>query len=41
MGKAHEVVATLSLEQSLDYDAVKAAVLRAYELVPKPDSDIC
>ncbi len=35
-GKAQEVCATLSLEDSLlKYDAVKAAILRAYELVPE------
>ncbi|XP_016388304.1 uncharacterized protein LOC107724040 [Sinocyclocheilus rhinocerous] len=34
-GKAQEVCATLSLEDSLKYDVVKAAILRAYELVPK------
>ncbi len=30
-GKAQEVCAALSLEDSLDYDVVKAAILRAYE----------
>lgn len=34
-GKAQEVSSALPLEQSLDYDTVKAAVLRAYELVPE------
>ena len=34
-GKAQDVVAALSLEDSLDYEKVKAAVLRAYELVPE------
>ncbi len=34
-GKAQEVYATLSLVDSLKYDAVKAAILRAYELVPE------
>lgn len=34
-GKAQEVSSALPLEQSLDYDIVKAAVLRAYELVPE------
>lgn len=34
-GKAQEVSAELSIEQSLNYDAMKAAVLRAYELVPE------
>ncbi|CAI5678555.1 unnamed protein product [Oreochromis niloticus] len=35
VGKAQEVCTALSLEDSLDYDIVKAAVLRAYELVPE------
>ncbi len=34
-GKAQEVVASLSIEDSLKYDVVKATVLRAYELVPE------
>ena len=34
-GKAQEVVAALSLEDSLQYEIVKATVLRAYELVPE------
>ncbi|KAJ8356937.1 hypothetical protein SKAU_G00197310 [Synaphobranchus kaupii] len=34
-GKAQEVVSALSLEDSLKYDCVKNAVLRAYELVPE------
>ncbi len=34
-GKAQEVVASLSIEDSLHYDVVKATVLRAYELVPE------
>lgn len=34
-GKAQDVSSALPLEQSLDYDIVKAAVLRAYELVPE------
>ncbi len=34
-GKAQDVSSALPLEQSLDYDTVKAAVLRAYELVPE------
>lgn len=34
-GKAQEVCAALSLEDSLDYDVVKTAILRAYELVPE------
>ncbi len=35
IGKAQEVCASLSVDTSLDYDVVKAAVLRAYELVPE------
>ncbi len=34
-GKAQEVCSSLPIEQSLDYDIVKTAVLRAYELVPE------
>ena len=34
-GKAQEAVATLPLEDSLRYESVKAAILRAYELVPE------
>lgn len=34
-GKAQEVVSALSLEDSLQYECVKGAVLRAYELVPE------
>ncbi|KAL0153620.1 hypothetical protein M9458_051100, partial [Cirrhinus mrigala] len=34
-GKAEEVCSSLPIEQSLDYEIVKAAVLRAYELVPE------
>lgn len=34
-GKAQEAYATLSPELILDYDKVKAAVLRTYELVPE------
>ena len=33
--KAQEVVAALSLEDSLLYEVVKTTVLRAYELVPE------
>lgn len=33
--KAQQVCSALSAEQCLDYDVVKAAVLRAYELVPE------
>ncbi len=35
VGKAQEVCATLSIDQSLNYEIVKATVLRAYELVPE------
>lgn len=35
VGKAQEVCAALPIEESLDYDTVKTAVLRAYELVPE------
>uniref|UniRef100_A0A3B1K8B9 Gypsy retrotransposon integrase-like protein 1 n=1 Tax=Astyanax mexicanus TaxID=7994 RepID=A0A3B1K8B9_ASTMX len=34
-GKAQDVLSSLSLNDSLDYDIVKTAVLRAYELVPE------
>lgn len=34
VGKAQEVCASLSIEQSLNYDVVKATVLHAYELIP-------
>ncbi|KAJ8342043.1 hypothetical protein SKAU_G00319710 [Synaphobranchus kaupii] len=37
IGKAQDAVATLSLADSLNYEVVKAAVLRAYELVPDRD----
>lgn len=35
VGKAQEVCSALTLEESLKYDSVKSAVLRAYELVPE------
>ena len=35
MGKAREVYSALSVDQSSDYDVVKGAILKAYELVPK------
>lgn len=35
VGKAMEVFSTLSLEDSLKYETVKASILRAYELVPE------
>lgn len=34
-GKAQDVCASLSLEESVQYDAVKNAILRGYELVPE------
>lgn len=34
-GKAQEICASLPIEQSLDYDILKTAVLRGYELVPE------
>lgn len=34
-GKAQDAVAALPIEDSLNYELVKAAVLRAYELVPE------
>ena len=34
-GKAQETFAALSVDDSSDYDAVKAAILKAYELVPE------
>ena len=35
VGKAQRVYSSLSIEQSSDYDVVKSAILRAYELVPE------
>ena len=35
MGKAQEVCASLSIEDSLDYKVLKKTVLQAYELVPE------
>lgn len=35
IGKAQEVYASLTVAQSSDFDTVKAAILRAYELVPE------
>ncbi len=35
VGKAMEVFSTLSLEDRLQYETMKAAILRAYELVPE------
>ena len=35
VGKAQEVYASLSVEECADYERLKAAILRAYELVPE------
>lgn len=35
VGKAQEVVSSLSLEEGLNYDVLKETILRAYELVPE------
>ena len=35
MGKAREVYSSMSIEQSSQYEAVKKAILKAYELVPE------
>ncbi len=35
VGKAREAYSSLSVEESLDYEKVKTAVLRIYELVPE------
>ncbi|XP_073721213.1 uncharacterized protein [Misgurnus anguillicaudatus] len=35
VGRAQEAYSALSLEKSADYDEVKAAILKAYELVPE------
>ena len=34
-GKAQDIIATLSVQDSMNYDLVKTAILRAYELVPE------
>ena len=34
-GKAQEIYTSLSLEDSSDYDTLKEAILKAYELVPE------
>ena len=34
-GKAQEVYSALTPEEGLDFDKVKSAILRAYELVPE------
>lgn len=33
--KAQEICVSLPIEQSLDYEVLKATVLKAYELVPE------
>ena len=35
VGRAQEVYASLSIQQSADYDFVKASILRSYDLVPE------
>lgn len=40
-GKAQEVCAALSIKESLDYDILKASVLRVYKLVPKAYRQKC
>ena len=35
LGKAREVYSALLVDQSLDYDVVKTAILKAFELVPE------
>ena len=35
VGKAQEIYGSLSVEQSSDYERVKEAILKAYELVPE------
>ena len=35
VGKAHEIYGSLSVEQSSNYEHVKEAILKAYELVPE------
>ena len=35
VGKAREAYSALSIEESFQYEVVKAAVLKAYELVPE------
>jgi len=35
VGKAREVYSAMSIEQSSQYDLVKKAILKAYELVPE------
>ena len=35
MGKAQEIYGSLSVEQSSNYEHVKEAILKAYELVPE------
>ena len=35
IGKARDIFTAMDLEQSVDYDVVKEAILKAYELVPE------
>ena len=35
IGKAREIYAALAVDQSADYDIVKEAILKGYELVPE------
>lgn len=41
IGKAQEVVSALSLEDSMQYEVLKDAILRAYELVPEAYRQKC
>ena len=40
VGRAQDVYASLSAEQSTSYDEVKTAILRAYELVPEASKSL-
>ena len=35
VGKSQQVYSSLSLEQSVDYEVVKSAILQAHKLVPE------
>ncbi len=41
VGKAQDICAAMPIEDSLNYDLVKTAVLRAYELVPEAYRQKC
>ena len=41
VGKAQEIYGSLSVEQSSNYEHVKEAILKAYELVPEVYSQKC